>query len=1162
MSSNSPRVMVPGAALTCLAESLQVLHDDTDAFHRGELLSIFRRFLTRLSVSRSVVDRRSKSAYPSDVAGFLTRYTTFLRTELAPHSSYGRHILALDLICFIAEISAHHDHEFPFPMMADGRLLSSLFRLILDPYDDVRTTAAQALSQTTCLAATDLAVAVTLKDAINDLEPKAAASTVAAATNRADHADALGRTIDLMHGVETLDLHQEVDELNGSKTKSDDGLQSLAQQFCTYIKSIRTFDVSTQYPLHGNILGISYVIRSTRLSTDLPATTVLQQNLLNASKCVWVLSQAHLCVDSPEMEIETAQETVSLGPKDALAYAWRALRDSNLLMQAMLETYSPEMYLLQTIGDTCFEQLALLRHRGAFSTVAQTFVLCCQKARNSEDERLPALISQWFSRALHELEEQAEKLTRRSAGLPAIFTALLHSSNHEQFSTAFQALVEIATQATPHTCEGVPQDRLRLPQVHALNCMKDIMTSSRFRTMTEPLVVSTINIAAHFMGSSIWAIKNCGLMLLSASINRLDPDTSLGASEAGLNFRGAVPMAFRPLEIALALLQIDSTFQLGPDRSRLNVTFGGSEEAEFAGLDLLGRLYMGPEERVKAKIAVVQKLRHRLWHIRAQAARLFANLSLQGEEINTFHEMLSGLESSVSNNECHGRLLVAQNLLRSVQEKLQIQDYLPQLVELLVDAAASPTLLRSSLASGVWLELATESYDRAVILPDEQEKLRICVEQIIRFRTGSAKQANALFNRASSIFLSSAAEAAYSRSSKSALIELTGDEDISVHVLGNLQPSMPYKEPQSALNLLTRAMSIDEADDVRASAMNAACSFLQHTTARPLDMVHQINFSSLVSRDVRNAQVKLYAHLSAQLWLQCGQEGLSQLKHSAYGFCLHLRAVANDELEDQTRKAAVDALVAFKGIIDADQMLRCLCGPTGELQVTSVLYDLLNDDDDEIRLAATEAAATFLSSNGPDMVMRSSDVTGVFCAAASRQKLRDQIMKKFGGSGILELECWRRILGIKTIIAQFHLKKAIYTYSERNSVGHQLNSILDGANDLFAEEKQNLYIDEVAELRFWADMVVKNNRDPPNFVPSALVSWSTEGLRDVSKILIDGNLSSSLHYNANFEMLLMRVVTVARIVGTSKEGWEGLQKQCLRANMSETVLSAFTWSLG
>ena len=51
------------------------------------------------------------------------------------------------------------------------------------------------------------------------------------------------------------------------------------------------------------------------------------------------------------------------------------------VLQAVMRYTEQEHSILATIGDLCIEQLTMLRHRGAFSTVTQTFALCCEKIR-------------------------------------------------------------------------------------------------------------------------------------------------------------------------------------------------------------------------------------------------------------------------------------------------------------------------------------------------------------------------------------------------------------------------------------------------------------------------------------------------------------------------------------------------------------------------------------------------------------------------------------------------------------------------------------------------------------------------------------------------------------------------------------------------------------
>lgn len=64
LSSTSPTTALPSGALACLVANLGYLHDDIDAFHRGELFSIFRRFLTRVQQSRRAEDRIIFSIFP------------------------------------------------------------------------------------------------------------------------------------------------------------------------------------------------------------------------------------------------------------------------------------------------------------------------------------------------------------------------------------------------------------------------------------------------------------------------------------------------------------------------------------------------------------------------------------------------------------------------------------------------------------------------------------------------------------------------------------------------------------------------------------------------------------------------------------------------------------------------------------------------------------------------------------------------------------------------------------------------------------------------------------------------------------------------------------------------------------------------------------------
>lgn len=76
---------------------------------------------------------------------------------------------------------------------------------------------------------------------------------------------------------------------------------------------------------------------------------------------------------------------------------------NSLLLYATLSNadYGPQEHGLkkhdyEKIGNVSFTQLAELRHRGAFSTVSQTFATCCQRCGQSKDAAISSLPDAWY----------------------------------------------------------------------------------------------------------------------------------------------------------------------------------------------------------------------------------------------------------------------------------------------------------------------------------------------------------------------------------------------------------------------------------------------------------------------------------------------------------------------------------------------------------------------------------------------------------------------------------------------------------------------------------------------------------------------------------------------------------------------------------------------
>lgn len=96
------------------------------------------------------------------------------------------------------------------------------------------------------------------------------------------------------------------------------------------------------------------------------------------------------------------------------------------------------------------------------------------------------------------MEDNASVLTRRSAGIPAIITGILAAYPGDIFFDG--VIVDLQAMADA----PIGADLGSLPQVHALNCLKDIFTDTRFRLSTEIYVADTLEIAASCLKSQMY----------------------------------------------------------------------------------------------------------------------------------------------------------------------------------------------------------------------------------------------------------------------------------------------------------------------------------------------------------------------------------------------------------------------------------------------------------------------------------------------------------------------------------------------------------------------------------------------------------------------------------------------------------------------------------
>lgn len=1160
-SMGSAAVSIP--VLHCLTSCLKYIHDDADAHDRGEILSVTRRLIRRLERSSLILHNSTKSTQIdqessiilSEYDDFMQRFTRFLTAELSPAISYPRHILALQTLQLSMGLIFKHS----------TRLLDSLIRallnLIMDPFEDVRSISANLLKMIS-REYPSLVSPVVSKQLAYKFE------SISAITARHDHADATGRLWEVLSCLRVADntLEHSLPDLESSASTS----HKIIERLVLYIKSAADLRPSSPFPLHGLLLALKYSL----LITDEEQNWRLEQTdalrILDASRSIWEHVQTQLCVDSPETATDEHDLDENTGPKDHLAYAWRALRDSSLVIQSVLHSASENLELYRQAGNLCMQQLISLRHRGAFSTVAQTFNICCERVREASNDGLPSLTSIWYREALAEIEKQAQKLTRRSAGLPAMLMAILNPRNAIEVTRTIQDLIRIAEIPVEHD-EAIDEEP-RLPQVHALNCIKDIMTNSRFRLRTEEHLGSILELAARDLSSETWAIRNCGLMLLKACINRLDP------KELNFNDEDASPSRSGhqiPLQIAVDLLTETQNFNCRKDcESIANNVFSespsASSEKTFAALDLLSHLDARLLQTPPIKSMIQYQLCSPIWSVREHAARLLSSL-IENDPMDMDLDSIKFFEDlkTTSNNEIHGNLLYCRYALQAAWKKgesFHLQQNIDKMINILVSKIALFISQANHYIISAVLDILNDIKIEYSPLEITAFNINALLSQLITFST--SHRLNDHSHCFSRILLASALISISSSHNKSEKVgihievirfRLAADNNATKYLIENLMRIENKEFSAAIIDLLIDVIHQSSAGDVTTLAIKGLCAYLESseenlTDAQRSSLSGKVNFQSSCNKKEWIADLRLHAHLVVASDFDPSNSDVFSFQKELADWIRTLQLAAADELDVSIRLEAVAALSIYSKLFRRLRMLDL--HDDSSLQILLILYDLLNDDDEDVRNNAVFAATDMLSelSNQPFDI----------CPLAIRELLISIVFPKYQENTRLAHIALSRVFGdYNSHASSFGMQAPHYAYS----FADRLKRILIDASDLFAEEKQNLYVDELKDLQHWSDLLGRSSKPIGADATLRVESWILQGIDDIMYLVtyhnarpgagngieeIDQRILDMLEpydrvhplnptYDTEILILTMRLISLAKIfaVQTNDNNFEG-----------------------
>ncbi|KAL2164432.1 hypothetical protein VTH06DRAFT_3648 [Thermothelomyces fergusii] len=1127
-------------AFALLRKHLAAFHTDYDAKVRNEVLGYTKNLIKRaknvitvakrsLVAHQSVGDGRqppAKKKFGPEVAlkdasearqvlesheGFLCWYTTFLRNELLPTTSYQRHITAIKAALLLLKVGKHAgdtddtvDKEVARRISSNSTWIRLLLDLLLDPFDDVRDGAAAILALLPSsppgseIASSEISLKVLREfcDRANKLADK---------TGRADHGDGAARSQGLLCSwMNDPDLQIELlseilERVEAKISKAEDDLGHAA------IKS----------PVHADFAAISYVwqviSKQTFNDKQLELIHHLQRRVFFCAQHIWFVVKDILCDDSPEGHLPEEYEDIEgLDTKNLLSYSFRAVHESSNLLRLLVGTLRlkntagaplPPIDVFRETGYLSFEQLASLRHRGAFSTVSYTFSTCCQLTQQlseayPEIDEAENLLREWYQGAIGCIMTQAST-TRRSAGIPSLIAAVLTAN---AASPSFDEVY-----GTLETIGGKPvrisqTDGSNLPQVHALNSLREIFRSSLLSRKAEGYLARTFHLAATSLKSEVWAIRNSGLLLLRSLIDcLLGTGESKAAIESGWDGH-SVRISYNkyptlPGVILNLLRSVDKTLD--------QASQSGAAEAVFPALDIIRRAGPPQEYRLELRKHIEGYLGSSLWHVREIAARTLCSFLLQedwGQEIGRLLK-----ESKTSTNRLHGTLLTAKFI-----------------IERKGDLGVDPNLGSQSVQA--LLQHLSENQEAFTHCPELQAVHLEIVNLISSFGyhsqvakltqlPGSARwhlSSSALLKLHKSLMV--VHDTAASSNVEGLRTHFLATLGSDMNTAGRMLEAIPeaWKSVDSVATsralcgLYMEACTISSAPEIRARALTNLGLLMGGVLNRgemaglpsikELDRLWSRLGEGEISPALSCAAIQASGTIMAALVSQGMNNAVDQERRlrswgDMLSESLDVDNVRKYQIPNYFREPLADLplLQPFDMRYAAASALkffftgaRVSSWDTQYLPCFSALYESLIDDDEDVREVAAVAASAIMGTPA--------------IAPTAADNLVPWLVHEFGGSAELQSRVICRMVGQP------------YTHDEDLRLvpaEDQFRKAMDLDDSLFAAEEQNLFIDEVRETVRWRGAFVEMVRlaggksDGPL---GSLKAWVESGLRCLIKI--------------------------------------------------------------
>lgn len=178
---------------------------------------------------------------------------------------------------------------------------------------------------------------------------------------------------------------------------------------------------------------------------------------------------------------------------------------------------------LRKVAETIWKVIMQCRHQGVVQHCRSSFLKICRCLFQSSLPCLHSVPRKWLDDMLNtvSLSSSQTSITRRSAGLPVLFSSILacapSSSQRLLLKQCMKCLLDIVSLPIP----AVTDQHLDLPQVHAINILKLLYQDTSLGCEILQYASQGTIMAIDGFASSSWAVRNASMQLFGSLVKRM-----------------------------------------------------------------------------------------------------------------------------------------------------------------------------------------------------------------------------------------------------------------------------------------------------------------------------------------------------------------------------------------------------------------------------------------------------------------------------------------------------------------------------------------------------------------------------------------------------------------------------------------------------------------